>query len=101
MGGIRALLFATKVHIKKLEVVVQAVRALRGISFGSQGCRKLLVDQLAVPMLVAAMKRHSLDGSLQHDGCVLLTELVLGGGGDAIKAMQGEKDGVEVCVPSI
>ncbi|KAL1529832.1 hypothetical protein AB1Y20_000764 [Prymnesium parvum] len=101
VGSIKTILLAMKSHIKNEEVQAEAVRAIQGISVASDGCRKLLVDNFAVPMLIAVMKRHSLVVELQRNGCVALTELILGSNGEGRTALQKEREGVEVMVSSM
>lgn len=100
VGGVKSLLLSMRTHIKEEAVQAPATAALRAIADASDGCRKLLVEGSAVPMLCVVLKRHSLHLGVQRDGAAALTPIALHSGA-GLAALAAEKEGVEVLVAAI
>ena len=96
-GGVKALLFALRTHMKSPEVGLAAVSTLRHCSAVNDKVAAIMVAANAPPMLCAVLKRHDLLLPLQRDGCAALANLVLRSA-DGAKATVAAADGIEALV---
>lgn len=115
-GGVKALLFAMRTHIKKEQLQEHAMLALRLLCVGataqdspgaaisakatSSTSQMTVLSANGVAMLAAVLKRHDGSSSVQCNGCATLSALALGSQA-GLEALAKASDGVEALVGSL
>lgn len=115
-GGVKALLFAMRSHIKKEQVQEHAVHALRLLCVGAvmpgstvaavsteaalAANQTAVVSANGVAMLTAVLKRYDASASIQHNGCATLGAIALGSKA-GLEALAMASEGVEALINSL